>query len=196
MRVSEFCEKYKISSQAVYKKMKKNEEKLDGHIKKDNGNVLDLDDFAVRLLQPKRETYRTLDEQNSSLLQMNKILTAQVDKQKEKITEITNFVTHLTYSNREYEVKHDKHVAEIALLTQERDKLKSELSKLQLSLSDRNDSIRSAEQEWADKISRLTAENAALTAQLQTANKQISDLTAQLEERNAKTNGFKGFFSK
>ena len=69
MRVSEFCEKYKISNQAVYRKMKKQKSRLEGHIKKDKGNVLDLDNFVVGLLKPKRETCKSISEENSSLSQ-------------------------------------------------------------------------------------------------------------------------------
>ena len=47
--------------------MKKYAAELEGHITKDEGNVTDLDPFAVNLLKPKRETYKALDERNSYL---------------------------------------------------------------------------------------------------------------------------------
>ena len=48
MTVREFCEKYEISHQAVYKKMKKFGNQLDGHIYKKG--CLQLDDYAVSLM--------------------------------------------------------------------------------------------------------------------------------------------------
>ena len=53
-----------------------------------------------------------------------------------------------------------------------------------------------AEKAWNDEKAELTAENADLKAQLQTANEQIADLTAKLQEKTAKSNGIKGLFGK
>lgn len=50
MTVKEFCEKYKISHQAVYAKIRKKENLLDGHIFKDG--CLVLDSFAEEALKP------------------------------------------------------------------------------------------------------------------------------------------------
>ena len=58
MRISEFCKTFKISHQAVHDKMKNHAAELEGHITKDDRNVLDLDSFAVELLKPNRETYK------------------------------------------------------------------------------------------------------------------------------------------
>ena len=44
--------------------MKKLAAELEGHITKDEGNVTDLDPFAVNLLKPKRETCKALNERN------------------------------------------------------------------------------------------------------------------------------------
>lgn len=50
MTVKEFCEKYKISHQAVYAKIRKKKNLLDGHIFKDG--CLVLDSFAEEALKP------------------------------------------------------------------------------------------------------------------------------------------------
>lgn len=50
MTVKEFCEKYKISHQAVYAKIRKKKNLLDGHIFKDD--CLVLDSFAEEALKP------------------------------------------------------------------------------------------------------------------------------------------------
>ena len=57
MRISEFCNTFQISHQAVYAKIQKYAAELDGHISKDKGNVTDLDPFAVNLLKPKKASY-------------------------------------------------------------------------------------------------------------------------------------------
>ena len=64
MRISEFCKKFNITHQAVHDKMKNHSAELEGHITKDERNVLDLDPFAAELLKPKRETYKALEERN------------------------------------------------------------------------------------------------------------------------------------
>ena len=203
MRVSAFCRKYRISTQAVYKKIKNHEKELNGHITKDKKNVFVLDDYAVKFLKPKRETYKKLEEQNLLFLQTNKDLSAEIEALRKKINEMNNVINHLTCSNREYEVKHDKHIAEIALLMQERDNLKSELSpirtelsELQLSLEQEKAKLLSSEKMRNEEKYALTAEISELNLALQSANKQISDLTEKSEERNAKNNGFMGLFGR
>lgn len=64
MRISEFCKTFQISHQAVHDKMKNHAAELEGHITKDERNVLDLDSFAVELLKPNRATYKALEERN------------------------------------------------------------------------------------------------------------------------------------
>lgn len=67
MRISEFCKKFNVTHQAVHDKMKNHAAELEGHITKDERNVLDLDSFAVELLKPKRANYKALEERNSYL---------------------------------------------------------------------------------------------------------------------------------
>ena len=50
MTVKEFSEKYQISQQAVYAKIRKKKKLLDGHIFKDG--CLMLDDYAAEILKP------------------------------------------------------------------------------------------------------------------------------------------------
>ena len=86
---------------------------------------------------------------------------------------------------------------------QERDNLKSELSpirtelsELQLSIEQEKEKLLSAEKMWNEEKYALTAEISELNLALQSANKQISDLTEKSEERNAKNNGFMGLFGR
>ena len=127
MRVSTFCEKYKISPQAVYKKMKKHKARLEGHIKKDKGNVLDLDDSAVKFLKPKRETCKNLNERNSSLSQKVEKLSDDNNALRDEIQNMKILSEHLSLSNAEKEEKIKKYISENALLMQERDNFKFKL---------------------------------------------------------------------
>ena len=203
MRVSTFCEKYKISSQAVYKKMQKHKARLEGHIKKDKGNVLDLDDYAVKFLKPKRETCKNLNERNSSLSQQVEKLSDENNALRDEIQNIKIISEHLSLSNAEKEEKIKKYISENALLMQERDNLKSKLVEEQnktvmarFNEESEKKKYHQAEKAWTDEKNKLTTESTALNAQLQTANEQIADLTSKLQEKTAKNNGIKGLFGK
>ncbi|MDE6709453.1 MAG: hypothetical protein K2J76_03065 [Oscillospiraceae bacterium] len=52
MTVKELCEKYPISQQAVYAKIKRKSAQLDGHITK-SGGLLVIDKYAEECLKPK-----------------------------------------------------------------------------------------------------------------------------------------------
>ena len=52
MRIKEFCEKYQITPQAVYAKIKRKAEQLDSHVMK-LGGQLEIDDYAEKLLKPR-----------------------------------------------------------------------------------------------------------------------------------------------
>lgn len=203
MRVSTFCEKYKISPQAVYKKMKKHKARLEGHIKKDKGNVLDLDDYAVKFLKPKRETCKNLNERNSSLSQQIEKLSDENNALRNEIHNMKILSEHLSLSNAENEEKIQKYISENALLMQERDNLKSKLVEEQnkTTLARFNEEsekkkYHQAEKVWNDEKDELTAEVSDLNMRLRTANEQIADLTAKLQEKTAKNNGIKGLFGK
>ena len=203
MRISTFCEKYKISRQAVYKKIRNHEKTFSGHIQKDKGNVLDLDDYAVALLKPKSETYKALDEQNISLSQQVEKMSEENNALRDEVQDMKILSEHLVLQNAENEEKCEKYISQIALLTQERDNLKTELSavqtelsELRLSLNQEKEHFLSAEKMWEDEKSELTAEISALKNQLQAANEQIAELITKSEEKSAKNNGFKGFFGR
>lgn len=203
MRVSTFCEKYKISPQAVYRKMKKHKAKLSEHIKKDKGNVLDLDDYAVKFLKPKRETCQKLNERNFSLSQQVEKLSDENNALRDEIHNMKILSEHLSLSNAENEEKIQKYISENALLMQERDNLKSKLVEEQnkTTLARFNEEsekkkYHQAEKVWNDEKDELTAEVSDLNMRLRTANEQIADLTAKLQEKTAKNNGIKGLFGK
>jgi len=55
MTVKEFCEKYNISFQTVYKKIKRHKNKeLAEHITKNTSSPVEFDDYAVEFLKTGR----------------------------------------------------------------------------------------------------------------------------------------------
>ena len=63
--IKAFAEKNNISLQAVYKKIRRNSDKLKSHISKQNGRMM-LDSFAQELLKPADVNF-TLSEKNKKL---------------------------------------------------------------------------------------------------------------------------------
>ena len=126
MRISEFCNTFQISHQAVYAKIKKYSAELEGHISKDKGNVLDLDPFAVNLLKPKKASYKALDERNYYLFKKNKEIVsenesirAERDELASKKSDYEAVIEFLKKENKEY-------ADSVALLTQECERYKKE----------------------------------------------------------------------
>ena len=104
MTIKEFCEIYKCDISAIYQKMKRNEEKLKGHINKVNGKM-ELDRFAIDFLVPSerkqerkyqedmselRTTIRTKNREIETLEFEKRELQNTVDEQKEKIQNLEN----------------------------------------------------------------------------------------------------------
>jgi chromosome segregation ATPase len=126
MRISEFCKKFNITHQAVYDKMKNHAAELEGHITKDERNVLDLDPFAVELLKPKRETYKAVDERNYYLFNKNKEIVAENEQFRAERDELASKMSGYE-AVIEYLKKENKEYADsVALLTQECERYKKE----------------------------------------------------------------------
>lgn len=126
MRISEFCKTFQISHQAVHDKMKNHAAELEGHITKDDRNVLDLDSFAVELLKPNRATYKALEERNSYLeniyketVSENESIRAERDELASKRSDYEAVIEYLKKENKEY-------AASVELLTQQCERYKKE----------------------------------------------------------------------
>ena len=89
MRIKEFCEKYQITPQAVYAKIKRKAALLDSHVLKSNGQ-LEIDDYAEKLLKPcytdlalleKVQNLKTqLDKKSSECEDLKKSLAVEISK--------------------------------------------------------------------------------------------------------------------
>ncbi|MCH5194176.1 MAG: hypothetical protein J1F11_09460 [Oscillospiraceae bacterium] len=91
MTVKDFYEKYQITPQVVYAKIKRKAELLDSHVMKSNGQ-LEIDDYAEKLLKPcytdlalleKVQNFRIkLDEKISECEELKKSLADKIKKMK------------------------------------------------------------------------------------------------------------------
>ena len=191
MRISEFCKTFQVSHQAVYAKIKKYAAELEGHITKDEGNVTDLDSFAVNLLKPKRETYKALDERNYYLFNKNKEIVAENEQFKaehkklaSKMSDYEAVIEFLKKENKEYSDLN-------AILTQECDRYKNECD-------DAKALYKIMESEFEKEKAKLKNENEELSgiseARVESCQKQmyrlreydekIADLTSTLSQKD------------
>ena len=110
--IKAFSEKNHISEQAVYKKIRRNSDKLNSHISKQNGKMM-LDSFAQELLKPADVNF-TLSEKNKKLenlltdkLAENEKLTVEhsqlIDKISEKEALIGTLKSEISENNTEIE---------------------------------------------------------------------------------------------
>ena len=89
MTVKELSEKYHISQQAVYAKIKRKSAQLDGHITKSGGQLV-IDEYAEECLKPKYSDFtilkkmqnlqNQLDDKNAEYENLKKILEDEISK--------------------------------------------------------------------------------------------------------------------
>ena len=101
--VKAYAEKNNISQQAVYKKIRRNSDKLNGHISKQNGRMM-LDSFAQELLEPadinftlaeKMKQLENLLAEHKQLVDKNSENEALIEKQKNEISEKNTEIENL-----------------------------------------------------------------------------------------------------
>lgn len=166
MRISEFCKKFNITHQAVHDKMKNHAAELEGHITKDERNVLDLDPFAVELLKPKRATYKTLEERNLYLENIyketfseNEQLREERDKLASKEADSDAVIEFMSKQVKEY--------------ADENAKLKNENAEYQSKLYESNRLNRQYKIKCSDEKEKHESEIAQLTAEVEKLNERI-----------------------
>ncbi len=191
MRISEFCNTFQISHQAVYAKIKKYADELEGHISKDKGNVLDLDPFAVNLLKPKKASYKALDERNYYLFKKNKEIVsenesirAERDELASKRSDYEAVIEYLKKENKEY-------ADSVVLLTQECERYKKEsadakaLYKVMESEFEKEKAKLKNENEELSGISEARAESCQNQMyRLREYDEKIAELTATIAKRD------------
>lgn len=198
MRISEFCKTFQVSHQAVYAKIKKYAAELEGHITKDEGNVTDLDSFAVNLLKPKRETYKALDERNYYLFNKNKEIVAENEQFKaehkklaSKMSDYEAVIEFLKKENKEYSDLN-------AILTQECDRYKNECDDAKALYKIMESEFDKEKAKFDTEKANFLAEKKAIASQhealqsnvtnqfyrLQERDEQIAELTATIAKRD------------
>lgn len=191
MRISEFCNTFQISHQAVYAKIKKYADELEGHISKDKGNVLDLDPFAVNLLKPKKASYKALDERNYYLFKKNKEIVSENESIRAERDELASkrfdyeaVIEYLKKENKEY-------ADSVVLLTQECERYKKEsadakaLYKVMESEFEKEKAKLKNENEELSGISEARAESCQNQMyRLREYDEKIAELTATIAKRD------------
>lgn len=177
MRICEFCKTFQVSHQAVYAKIKKYADELEGHISRDKGNVLDLDPFAVNLLKPKKASYKALDERNYYLFKKNKEIVseneqfrAEREDMASKMSDYEAVIEYLKKENKEY-------ADSVALLTQECERYKKECA-------DAKALYKVMESEFDKEKAELTAEKERTESSWKLLASKVSDQCKKLDEKD------------
>lgn len=176
MRISEFCKKFNITHQAVHNKMKNHAAELEGHITKDERNVLDLDPFAVELLKPKRATYKTLEERNSYLENIYKETVSENEQLREECDKLAS-KTADSDAIIEFMSKQVKKYAD------ENANLKNQNAEYQSKLYEANRLNRQYEMKCNDENEKHESEIARLTAEVEKLQERIKCSNATNNEQ-------------
>ena len=146
--------------------MKNHAAELEGHITKDERNVLDLDPFAAELLKPKRATYKTLEERNSYLeniyketVSENEQLREERDKLASKAADSDAVIEFMSKQVKEY--------------ANENANLKNQNAEYQSKLYEANRLNRQYKTKCSEETEAHESEIARLTAEVEKLNERI-----------------------
>lgn len=124
MTVKEFCSKYGMKYQTVYKRIKNNKNKsLDGHIKKEKGKSLELDEFAENFLKSIPVQIKELEQECLQVSKENDALADEIDRLNREAVKDYSEIEKLRSQLNE---QNDRHKSEIV----ERDKAIADLEKV------------------------------------------------------------------
>ena len=142
MTVKEFCDKYGMKYQTVYKRIKNNRNKaLDGHITKEKGRSMEIDEYAenflksisVKIGELEMECLRVMDE-NGELLDRIDVLDYQAEQNSSEISSLRSMLDEQKEKYTAEIVERDNIIAEkdsiIAEWEKEISDLRSEIENL------------------------------------------------------------------
>ena len=169
--------------------MKNHAAELEGHITKDERNVLDLDPFAVELLKPNRATYKALEEHNSYLeniyketVSENEQLREERDKLASKTADSDAVIEFMSKQVKEY--------------ADENANLKNQNAEYQSKLYEANRLNRQYEMKCSDEnekheseIAKKDAEIEKLKERIKCSNDKNTDLWKDIEEKKWEISG-------
>ena len=136
MTVKEFCSKYGMKYQTVYKRIKNNRNKaLDGHITKENGRSMELDEYAenflksisVKISELEKECLRIVGE-NNELLDKIDVLNYQIEKDSSEISSLRSILDEQKEKYTAEIVERDNIIAEKDKLISEKDSIIADLN--------------------------------------------------------------------
>lgn len=148
--IKEFCKIHNCALSPIYRKIKRYQIRLDGHIEKKDGVIM-IDEYAQELLIPESEKTYLLKAENNELKDLNNELAAKT---------INNDYYELSSAYKE--------------LTEKAGKQKTELKKLEKENSELLEKCESTNikiQEYENRINDLEQKVKELTIQLQEKNK-------------------------
>ncbi len=134
MSITKFCQKYRCDQSAIYRKIKRRQTELEGHITE--SGVLQLDEFAENLLKPKNtktsEIQKLQSVEYELFLEKEKCKNLEFRKNEveHKLEELQDSYDSLFSDFSEMKIEREKQQAEIDFLFSENQSLKSELSEI------------------------------------------------------------------
>ena len=160
--IKEFCQKYKVSPQGVYAKIKRKSAQLDGHIEKSNGQLV-IDSYAEKVLFPRPP--------DSFLIEKNNSLQAELSAKSVKVSSLT--------------LDTDLQKKKIASLRSEAAENYKKATDYQNQLSQKILEVKNLESQLADEKVKNESFEKSLSA-LSNEMKKISDMMCLLSDENAK----------
>ncbi len=138
MTVKEFCVENKCDISGIYKKIKRKEKELSGHIWKKNGSYV-LDEEAQELLKPKFErglSHRVtelekenveLKEQNADIVLESRQVENYINSLESKIDKLESEKVNLIKEIEEWKMRSEKSERELVELKEQNEKLLREI---------------------------------------------------------------------
>lgn len=155
MTVKELSEKYQISPQAIYAKIKRKSTQLDGHVTKSGGQLV-LDEYAEKLLMPRPPDY--------FLLEKNKNL-------QEALNQKDMDAYNLKYECDRKTKKYENLKNELTEKNQKIENLKSQLAEKNLKITD-----------YEKSMAALSEENLKLSETVRLLTNEILNRDGKIEE--------------
>ncbi len=161
MTVMELCSEYGLKYQTVYKKITHHKNKeLAGHITKEKGESLELDDFAVDFLLPFNVRVLQTVEECESIARENDELKSRLDFAESEKEQAEKKLSEALSEIEDLKIRLSDKCRNISELTELSEQLDSECRSSRQTIS-----------ELEKHITELTEENSSLKAQLESVPK-------------------------
>lgn len=171
MTVKEFCKKYSLKYQTVYKKIAHHKNKeLAGHITKIKGVSIDLDDYAVDFLTPFNVKVIRMVEECEAVISENNDLKDRLYAAELNLEQAEAKLSDITADNKKSSAKITELTADLSDKSNQISECIDHTEQLELQCENYRKRISELEHKAADyekNISDLTAENTSLKAQLE-----------------------------